>query len=248
MLTFLIILAAIIGAPLFAIIGLMSMSNFHSIDLSLLVIAQEIVSKILSVPMLASIPLFTLAGYILASSKFSSRLVRFTQALLGWLPGGLAIVTLVTCAFFTAFTGASGVTIVALGGFLLPALLSEKYNEKFSIGLVTSSGSLGLLFPPSLPIIIFGVVASANIDHLFTAGLIPGVFRILVIAIFAVFMAFRDKVATIPFDLKELVQATREIIWEIPLPILLLAGIYTGNLALSDAATVTVVYVFIIEV
>lgn len=246
--TIFVVIAALVGAPLFAVIGLMSVGNFHGADQSLLVIAQEIASKIVSVPMLYSIPLFTFAGYILASSKFSSRLVRFTKAGLGWMPGGLAIVTLITCAFFTAFTGASGVTIVALGGFLLPALLSEKYEEKFSLGLVTSSGSLGLLFPPSLPIIIFGVVAAVNIDHLFAAGVVPGIFRILVLTVFVIYKGITGKVETIPFNVKELWASFKEIIWELPLPILLFAGIYTGKLALSDAAPFTVAYVLIVEV
>ncbi|HBD92940.1 MAG: hypothetical protein A2015_13385 [Spirochaetes bacterium GWF1_31_7] len=243
-----ILIIALIGAPLFAVIGLMSITNFHGANQSVLVVAQEIASKIVSVPMLYSIPLFTFAGYILASSKFSSRLVRFTKAGLGWMPGGLGIVTLITCAFFTAFTGASGVTIVALGGFLLPALLSEKYEEKFSLGLVTSSGSLGLLFPPSLPIIIFGVVAGANIDHLFAAGVMPGIFRILILAFFVIYKGITGKVETISFNFKELWLSFKEIMWEIPLPVLLFAGIYTGKLALSDAAPFTVAYVLLVEV
>lgn len=246
--TFLIIVIALIGAPLFAIIGIFSVINFHNSGYSILIVGQEIASKITSVPMLHSIPLFTFAGYILASSKASERLVRFTKAALGWMPGGLAIVTLLTCAVFTAFTGASGVTIVALGGLLLPALLSEKYKEEFSIGLVTTSGSLGLLFPPSLPLIIFGVVAAVNIDELFVAGFIPGVFLLLVLGVFSAFMGNRYHVAKTKFDFKEFLAALWNIKWELPLPILLFAGIYSGKLALSDAAPFTAVYVLVVEV
>lgn len=247
-LNLLIILAAIIGAPLFAVLGMLSVSNFHFSGASLLIVAQEISSKIVSVPLLSSIPLFTFAGYMLASGGFSKRMVRFTKALIGWMPGGLAIVTLVVCCLFTVFTGASGVTIVALGGFLFPALLSEKYEEKFALGLVTTSGSLGLLFPPSLPLILFGVVASANIDQLFIAGLLPGSFLLLVLAGYAIYEGIKDKVERTKFSWKELGAALWEIKWELPLPFLLVAGVYSGNLALSDAAAFTVAYVFVVEI
>jgi len=244
---FAIFIIAIIGAPLFSVIGLMSILNFNNSGNSLLIVAQEMTSKLLTVPMLYSIPLFTLAGYILASSKFSDRLVRFTKATIGWMPGGLAIVTLVACAFFTAFTGASGVTIVALGGFLYPALVKEKYGEKFSIGLVTTSGSIGVLFPPSLPIIIYGVITSVDIDKLFTAGFIPGLLLIFALSIYSIFVSNKNKVERTKFDFKEFVDSLWEIRWDIPLPILLFAGIFTGKLALSDAAPFTVGYVLIIE-
>ncbi len=244
----LIIIAAVVGAPLFAVLGIMPVFNFHFSGSNLLIVAQEITSKIVSVPLLSSIPLFTFAGYILASGGFSKRLVRFTKALIGWMPGGLAIVTLLVCCWFTVFTGASGVTIVALGGFLFPALISERYNEKFSLGLVTTSGSLGLLFPPSLPLILFGVVSSASIDKLFVAGLVPGGFLLLVLCVYAMYVGVKDKVERSKFDVKELLHSLWDIKWELPLPILLIAGVYSGNLALSDAAAFTVAYVFIVEV
>ena len=248
LLNILIIIIAIAGAPLFAVLGLFSIFNFHFSGGSLLTVAQEISSQFVSMPLLASIPLFTFAGYMLASGTFSQRLIRFVKNLVGWLPGGLAIVTLIVCAFFTVFTGASGVTIIALGGFLYPALLKEKYNERFSLGLVTTSGSLGLLFPPSLPLILYGVTSSANIDQMFVAGIVPGIVLILILSLYAMFVGISDGVERTKFDLKELLKSAWDLKWEIPLPILLVAGVYTGNMALSDAAPFTVAYVFIVEV
>jgi tripartite ATP-independent transporter DctM subunit len=244
----LVILIAVAGAPLFAILGLFSIFNFHFSGGSLLTVAQEISSNFVSMPLLASIPLFTFAGYMLASGTFSQRLIRFVKNLVGWLPGGLAIVTLIVCAFFTVFTGASGVTIIALGGVLFPALLKEKYNERFSLGLVTTSGSLGLLFPPSLPLILYGVTSSANIDQMFIAGIVPGIVLIVVLSIYAMIVGVADGVERTKFDWKELLKSAWDLKWEIPLPILLVAGVYTGNMALSDAAPFTVAYVFIVEV
>ena len=242
----LIILIAILGAPLFTIIGLTAIVNFVKSGYGIIVVPQEI-AGIASMPLLHSIPLFTFAGYLLAHSKASTRLVRVTKAALGWMPGGLAIVTILACSIFTAFTGASGVTIVALGGFLLPALLSEKYGERYSLGLVTSSGSFGLLFPPSLPIIIFGVVAAASIDKLFIAGIVPGVFLIIVLSLHAMLMSKRFKVEKTKFLWKELGRAFWDAKWEIPFPILLFAGIYSGKLEISDAASFAVVYILVVE-
>lgn len=245
--TILIILIAIMGAPLFSVMGLLAIVNFIRSGSSIIIVPQEI-AGLASTPLLHSIPLFTFAGYLLAHSKASTRLVRLTKSLLGWMPGGLAIVTILVCSIFTAFTGASGVTIVALGGLLLPALLSEKYGEKYSLGLVTSSGSFGLLFPPSLPIIMFGVVASASIDKLFIAGLLPGIFLIAVLSIHAMVMSRRFKVERTGFSIKESVKALWDVKWELPLPIILFGGIYSGKLAISDAASVTIAYVLIVEI
>jgi tripartite ATP-independent transporter DctM subunit len=242
-----IVLFAVLGAPLFSVIGLTSVVNFVHSGSSFLIVPQEI-AKISSMQLLYSIPLFTFAGYVLARSNASKRLVRFTKAAFGWIPGGLGIVTLITCAVFTAFTGASGVTIVALGGFLLPALLSEKYHPRFSLGLVTTSGSVGLLFPPSLPIILFGVISGAMIEKLFVAGLIPGLIIILVFSIYSMVVSRRNKIETTPFSWKELRDAFIEVKWEIPLPVLLFAGVYSGLMAISNAAAFVAAYILIVEV
>jgi C4-dicarboxylate transporter DctM subunit len=241
----LIVLIAIFGTPLFTIIGATALANFAGAKI--LVVPQEI-AGISSTALIYSIPLFAFAGYVLAASNASHRLVRATKAAIGWLPGGLPIVTLIVCALFTAFTGASGVTIVALGAFLLPALLSEKYSSKFSYGLITTSGSIGLLFAPSLPIILFGVIAGVSIEKLYVAGLVPGILIIITYSIYAMWVSVKSKIEVTKFSFKELKDALWEIKFELPLPILLFGGIYSGKMAVSDAAAFTAVYILVVEV
>jgi tripartite ATP-independent transporter DctM subunit len=175
-------------------------------------------------------------------------LVAFAQSMVGWLPGGIAFVVLSTCAFFTAFTGASGVTIVALGGLLLPMLLDQKYPERFSLGLVTASGSIGLLFPPSLPIILYGLVAAVSIDQLFVAGALPGIVLVGILMVYATRVSAKANVPRIPFDLRTFFVASRNAIWEIPLPFLIVGGIYGGIFTAIEAAAITAFYVFVVEV
>ncbi|MBW1688681.1 MAG: TRAP transporter large permease subunit, partial [Deltaproteobacteria bacterium] len=184
----LLLLLALVGAPLFALIAASALLGFHSEEVDLQVVAIEIY-RLAEMPVLIAIPLFTFAGYLLGESGAPARLVRLTDTLLGWLRGGLAIVSLVACALFTAFTGASGVTIVALGALLYPALKQANYRERFTLGLVTTSGSLGLLFAPALPLILYGVVAQqmnleqpVRIDDLFAAGLLPGLLMVVMLA------------------------------------------------------------------
>ena len=161
------------GMPLFVVIAAGALLSFYlsGIDTSAVIIEMY---RLASTPTLVAIPLFAFAGYILSESGAPKRLVRVSRAFFGWIPGGLAVVVLVACSLFTAFTGATGITIVALGGLMFPALLSEKYPERFSLGLVTTSGSLGLLLPPSLPLILYGVVSQTSVDKLFVAGILPG--------------------------------------------------------------------------
>src|SRR5256885_7231728 len=149
----------------------------------------------------------TVAGYVLAEGGASTRLVRAAQALFGWLPGGLAVMAAFVCALFTTFTGASGVTILALGGIILPALIKEGYPEGFSLGLVTASGSLGLLFPPSLPVLLYGVVAGVAIDHLYIGGLVPGLPLIVLVAAYGVLVGVRSKAPRPRFDALEALRA-----------------------------------------
>ncbi len=248
------ILLAIFGTPLFAVILAVAMLGFYSLDVNLSVIAIEIY-RIADTPVLVALPLFTFAGYILGESRTSQRLVRFTRAFLGWMPGGLAIVAFVACAFFTAFTGASGVTIVALGALLYPALTEAGYREKFSIGLVTSSGSLGLLLPPSLPLILYGIIAQqmdigANvaISDLFLAGIFPALLMVLLLSFWSLWENRHNPVPCTTFSGKEALAAAREAIWEIPLPFFVLGGIYGGFFAISEAAAVTAMYVMVVEV
>lgn len=241
-----IVAAALFGAPLFSIFGIAALVCFYNsgIDSQAIIIAM---SRLVSAPILVAIPLFTFAGYTMAESKTPERLVRLAQACVGWMPGGLAIVTLLACAFFTAFTGASGVTIIALGGLLYPILLKRGFSEKFSLGLVTTCGSLGLLFPPSLPLILYGLVAKVDVDKLFIAGLLPGFLLVVLLAAYSIYQT-AESVEQIPFRWREVVKAARAAIWEIPLPILILVGIYGGYTTAAESAAVAAFYVLIVEV
>ena len=241
------VLLAILGAPLFAVIATSAMIGFQNVETDLMTIALELLS-IAQMPFLAAIPLFTFAGYLLSESDAPKRLVRLTNALLGWMPGGLALVCLSACAFFTAFTGASGVTIIALGAILYPALKQDGYGDKFNLGLVTSSGSLGLLFPPSLPLILYGVVASVQIDDLFLAGILPGFAMLVMLSGWSIWVNRKNRKPLSAFSWKEVGAALREAAWELPLPVVVLGGIYSGFFAVSEAAAVTALYVFVVEV
>ena len=252
--TVLLLLAALAGAPLFAVIAASAMLGFSQDEVDLSVVAIEIY-RLAEMPVLLAIPLFTFAGYLLGESQAPGRLVRLTHALLGWLSGGLAIVSLAACALFTAFTGASGVTIVALGALLYPALKEAHYPERFSLGLITTSGSLGLLFAPALPLILYGVVAQqmnldppVRIDGLFAAGLLPGLLMVVLLSLYSIWRARGEVQTTGSFSFAEAARALRESAWEIPLPLVVLGGIYSGFFALSEAAAVTALYVLIVEV
>jgi C4-dicarboxylate transporter DctM subunit len=243
----LLILLALFGAPLFAVIAASAMWGFTKEGVDLQAMAIEFYG-IAEMPILLAIPLFTFAGYLLSESGAPGRLVRLTQALLGWMPAGLAIVSLAACAFFTAFTGASGVTIIALGALLFPALQQAGYPEKFSLGLITSAGSLGLLFAPSLPLILYGIVAEISVEDLFLAGVLPGFLMLLMLSGYSVWKNRAVRVPLSDFSWKKAGKAVREAAWEIPLPIVVLGGIYSGYFAISEAAAVTALYVLIVDV
>jgi tripartite ATP-independent transporter DctM subunit len=239
-------LLALLGAPLFAVIAASAMLGFLREDIDLQAIAIEFYG-IAEMPILLAIPLFTFAGYLLSESGAPRRLVRLTSALLGWMPAGLAIVSLAACALFTAFTGASGVTIIALGALLFPALQQAGYPEKFNLGLVTSAGSLGLLFAPSLPLILYGIVAEISVEDLFLAGVLPGVLMLLMLSAYSVWKNRAVRVPLGDFSWREAAAAAREAAWEIPLPIVVLGGIYSGYFAISEAAAVTAIYVLLVD-
>jgi len=254
MLSGLLLLLAVFGAPLFAIIAASALLGFANSDINLSVVIIEFY-RIAEMPVLLSIPLFTFAGYLLGESGAPHRLVRITNVFLGWLPGGLAVVALAACALFTAFTGATGVTIVALGALLLPALNQAGYPDRFNLGLITTSGSLGLLFAPSLPLILYGVVAQQlnvgrpfGIDDLFLAGVLPGLLMLVVLSAWGFWQSHRAALPRTTFSRHEALAAVREAIWELPLPFVVLGGIYSGTFAVSEAAAVTALYVLIVEV
>ena len=243
-----IIFLAILGTPLFIIMSLAAMVAFTFSGVEISAVAQEFY-RISSAPTLMTIPLFTFAGYLMAESKSPQRLLKLAETGLGWLPGGVSIVALVVCAFFTAFTGASGVTIIALGGLIYPILIKDGYTEKYSLGMVTASGSLGLLFPPSLPIILYGLVAKVDIDKLFKAGLLPGLVIMIILSAWAVYNSPKTSGMTRrSFVLKDFFQALRQAWLEALLPVAVLAGIYGGYVTVTEAAAFTALYVFVIEV
>jgi len=221
------LLIALFGAPLFSVIAAIALLSFHFAGIDTAAVIVEMY-RLASAPTLLAIPLFTFAGYLLAESGTPKRLVNLSRAMFGWLPGGLAI--------------------VALGGLLFPVLLKEGYSEKFSLGLVTTSGSLGLLFPPSLPIILYGLVAKISIDQLFLAGIVPGLLLIVLLSIYSIRRGVVLSVPRTPFHWKELFVALRETIWEIPLPFIIVGGIYSGTFTATEAAAVTAFYVLVVEV
>ena len=240
------LLAVILGAPLFVALGGMAVLLFRHAEVPLAAISAEIYRLVTS-PTLPTLPLFAFAGYVLTLGNVSRRLVRFFRAVVGWMPGGIAVVAVLVCTFFTTFTGASGVTILALGGILLPALLEERYAEGFSLGLLTSSGSLGLLFPPCLPVILYGVVAGIAVDKMFLGGFLPGLLLTAMMAAWAVRGGIRAGARRTPFSLRELGQAAWVAKWDLLLPVIVLAGIFGGFATAVEAAAITVLYAICIE-
>jgi tripartite ATP-independent transporter DctM subunit len=248
----LITLVAACGAPLFAVFAAFALYAYRSAGLDTSLVASEM-GRLATMPLLQTLPMFALAGYVLANSRASERLVRIARAAFGWMPGGLAIVALVACTMLTAFTGASGVTIVALGGLILPALLAEGYRDDFSLGLVTVGGCLGLLVAPSLPLILYGVVANSvakevTIDRLFLAGVVPGLLITAMVSAYGMAAGIRAGVPRTKFSLRELGAALWAARWEVPLPFVVLGGIYTGRLVISEAAVITAAYALVAEV
>ena len=250
-----ILLAAVaLGAPIYTVMGGMAMLLFYGQPLPTPISAVPLETfGLVASPTLPAIPLFTLAGYLLAEGGSSKRLVELFRCWFGWLPGGIGAAAVMVCAFFTTFTGASGVTILALGGLLLPSLLKAGYSERFSIGLLIASGSIGLLFPPSLPVILYGVTAKVPIDKLFISGAVPGILLVLLLAGASVAHAIRNKVQPTPLDLRAAALSLWEAKWEATLPVLVLVGIFglLGEdyaVTIFEAAGITAAYAFFIEV
>jgi C4-dicarboxylate transporter DctM subunit len=242
-----VIVSIFFGTPIFIVLGgvayLLFVRSFGALE----VIPSEAYSMLTgySIP---AIPLFTFAGFILSESKAGERLVRLFRAWLGWLPGGLIIMTVLVCTFFTTFTGATGVTILALGALLAYVLVeSGRYSTDFANGLITGSGSIGLLFPPSLPIILYGVIAQINIKQMFVGGILPGLLMVITICGIGVFTAVTHKVKPVPFQIKEAVASIKDSFWEILLPVIILLGYFGGLFTLVETGAVAVIYALIIE-
>ncbi len=240
------VLLALLGLPLFTALGAGSLLFAWQSELDPALLIIEL-NRLASSPNLSAIPCFTFAGVVLAAGGAPQRLIRLFNSLLGWLPGGLAAVALGSCAFFTSFSGASGVTILALGGLLYPMLRSVQYPRNFSLGLLTTSGSLGLLFPPSLAILLYGVVSNVNIDELFLAGILPGLLLMLMLGIYAFFIGVRFSVPRHEFSAETLLTTIKQGLGDILLPVLLVTGIFGGFVTVSEAAACTALYVLILE-
>lgn len=245
--TIILLFGAIVGAPLFCILAAATMYIYHFISHVSISSAIIEMCRLANAPGIMAIVLFVLAGYVLVESKASTRLVNLSNAFLGWLPGGAVIITVIACSIFTAMTGASGITIIAVGALMLPFLIKEGYSENFSLGLISATGNTGLLFVPSLAIILYGMTAQVDITQLFIAGTIPGIFLCVLVAVYGAGYAIVKKIPTIPFSSRKLKKAVRDSIWEIPLPFVIVGGIYGGLVTVGEAATITVVYVIITE-
>ncbi len=237
---------ALFGLPLFTVLGAGSLLYAQQSNLESAVLIIEL-NRLATSPNLTAIPLFTLAGVVLAAGGAPQRLILLFNALLGWLPGGLGIVAIAACAFFTSFSGASGVTILALGGLLFPVLMKVHYPERFTLGLLTTSGSLGLLFPPSLAILLYGIVAGVNIDDLFLAGIVPGLVLMVMLGIYAASTGARFNVQRHPFAWPVALTSIRGAAGDILLPILIVIGIFGGYVTVSEAAACTALYVLLLE-
>lgn len=240
------ILLALLGLPLFTALGAGSLYFAWHDELDPVLLIIEL-NRLASSPNMSAIPSFTFAGVVLAAGGAPQRLIRLFNSLFGWMPGGLAAVALVSCAFFTSFSGASGVTILALGGLLYPMLRSVQYPRHFSLGLLTTSGSLGLLFPPSLAILLYGIVANVNIDDLFLAGILPGTLLMVILGIYAFTTGLKFSVPRHEFSAAALLPAIKKGSGDILLPILLVSGIFGGFVTVSEAAACTAFYVLVLE-
>lgn len=244
---------AVVGMPLFAVLGGISILSWLSSDdpsqqFVRFIAANVLEEKFSGSIILVTIPLFTFVGYLMAESRAPDRMVRAASAALGWLPGGLAIVCILASAFFTTLTGGSGVTIVAIGGLLYPMLVKQGYPKKFALGLVTTAGAMGLLFPPSPLVLIYGFVSGVDIKRAYTATLFPGLFLIVVVSLYAAWVGKRSKVPTEPFVLRQVAITMWEAKWELFAPVLVLGGLGTGLMALDESAAAAALYTVIVEV
>jgi len=244
---------ALLEAPLFTVIIGISMVCLYAIDLDFMALQTIIIemNRLASMPVLVALPLFTFTGCLLTETGAPRRIMKFIQAIAGWLPGGLAISALCSCALFTALTGASGVTIVALGGILYPILREKGYSEKFTLGLLTTSGSRGLLFPPSLPIILYGVVAQVDIGLIFKAALVPGLFIIFALAVYIVWHEWRQPHAeTKPKTPVSFARIKYTFIagkWDWPILFIILGGVYGGFVTIAEVSALVLIYVLVVE-
>ena len=243
----LLILGALAGVPIFVVLGGIGYMLFAHSGQPLEVVANEAYSLLIS-HSIPAIPLFTFTGFILSESKAGERLVRLFKAVFSWFPGGLAIMAILVCTFFTTFTGASGVTILAVGGLLSYVLIGGQYRKNFSSGLLTATGSIGLLFPPSLPVIIYGVTAQTSIKDMFVGGIVPGIIMVMAMVLVAIVYASKNKIRREHFVFKEAYAAVKNAFWEILLPVVIIWGYFGGITTLVESGAVAVLYAIVVEV
>ncbi|HZS38809.1 MAG TPA: TRAP transporter large permease subunit [Polyangia bacterium] len=258
-----IIALAVAGMPLFCVLGAVGLIGMHHSGTPLSGALADVYRLAgAEAVSLSTIPLFTFAGYLMTKAKTAQRLVRMAEALFGWIPGGLAAMTVVTMAFFTVFTGASGVTIVALGGILLPELERTGYPKRFALGVVTGSGAIGLLFPPALPLIVYAIIFALtaghasdagapvdfSIERFLTAGILPGILLVAIVATYCIIRGWRAHVPRTPLDLKKFGKAFWEAKWELPIPFFIIGLMMFGLATIPEVAALTALYVFVIEV
>ncbi len=238
----------LLGVPVFvAMAGVAMALFFRDAGPEAIAAVPTATFNLVSSPTLPAIPLLTAAGYVLAEGGAAKRLVRAYKGFFGWMPGGVAVMATFVCALFTTFTGASGVTILALGGLLLPSLLEDGYPEDFSVGLVTAAGSLGLLFPPSLPVILYGVVAQAPIDHLFIGGLLPGLLMILLVAAYGIWVGVKNHAPRTRVRPREAAAALWDAKWDLGLPTLVVVAVGSGFATVTEAAALAAAYAIVVE-
>lgn len=245
------ILVALLEAPIFTVIAALTMASIYLTvqdPLALQMILIEM-NRLGAMPVLEALPLFTFVGCLLTETRSPRRIMNFIESAMGWLPGGMAMAALCSCAFFTALTGASGVTIVALGSMLYPMMRQKGYDEPFTLGLLTTSGSLGLLFPPSLPVILYGVVAQVEIDKVFKAALAPGIVLIVVLCTYAFVKHLRPKEewSHSGVTFRQVVKSFVEAIWDWPVIGIILTGVYGGFVTIAEVSAVVLIYVVVVE-
>lgn len=240
------VLLLLLSVPVFSVIFGFTAYLYHIADIDIGAMSIEMM-RLANMPSLIAIPLFSIAGFILAHSKAPKRLLNLFSAIFGSLTGGIALGAIMAASVFTAFSGASGITIIALGGLLYPVLKEYGYSEKFSLGLISTTGSLGLLLPPSLPIILYSIVAKIDINTLFRKSLIYGIFIIILMYAYSYVISKKNRIKTQKFSLTNLKKSIIDAAWEIPLPVIVIGGIYSGLLTASEASSITCFYVFVVE-
>ncbi|MDH3727154.1 MAG: TRAP transporter large permease subunit [Myxococcales bacterium] len=250
-----ILAAAIVGSPLFVLIGIGTLgalflwSGFREpVEFTILI---EGIRSLADSPTLLAIPFFIMSGAVMSKGQISQRLVNFAQAFIGWVPGGMAMSAVIACMLFAAISGSSPATVVAIGSMMGPALVTAGYQERFSHGLLTSAGSLGILIPPSIPMIVYPIVnqgAVIEVERLFASGFGPGLVMGSILVGYSFYQGIVDKVPTSPFKFKRLVEASRDGFWALMFPVLILGGIYGGIFNAVEAAAISVVYAVVVEV